>query len=839
MSLFHIFLIHLAYIASIEGLTVTNPFSNATSNSSRSSCQLNKYCDYEDYGLIRCENYTSQSDINPANCALGYQPFDSILRLQFVMSSRQVLDSGLLEIIRISEMINTQEGSSYVYDFGFRISFYRLGGIDFDFFAPIKTQTLNTFSHPTNLEISDSDIKFYYKKEDLMTPEKCNPQAYNVVLNSQGENMFNSFVDMSFSAVKYPVKICKYLFQGIRFLSFRMTGFAYEFYEDKIDSSHASSLLNSSIEAYFIRWGDRLNLNSRFLHPEVFRRLQTLDIEQSNVRSIQTDLFSNRFHELKTIRLQITNLKGLFHDTGGVAWVKYLKLHNDPVNLDHVFVVNEQFMQRCVFIWVSVKANSPQMYPIKLFPYMEYLFPNDDFCLYYDLPFERLVFLMPDNPIAVSCTVAWLLKYRHLFRSYLAPLSDSFRSNLSALDCNFTSMQQVCELDHVKQTLYQTDPYFFTYSMSKSLGELEIILLTYIGPVVSCFGLITNLIVALTILYNHKRRREIRAEPKSKKKEMILLDEPLYKYILLNSILNFLYTFMFFLNYTIPCHPRHAGLSFSSSTCLVKNQALDFIGSVLKLMSNFSILQTSLNRYLLVGKDHSDHLIKISKIKVKKFFAITILVSVLLSIVIIFQRKFFIMSYRGSDSYYYEENYYHSYYWSLGNKNVTYTTFIQKMNQLSVLTGFTLLHDAFSYFLFCLVSLIMDTLTIKKLKDALREKEKIKGDQEREKNRDSEKRSIIMVLLSSLVNFLFRAPELASIVMFYTITDSGGYMFKSLCWTYASCLVAVDISNVFYIMSLCFYLFFYLKFNSVFKNSFDKLHEKFYSCLKISKRDIK
>ncbi len=150
-------------------------------------------------------------------------------------------------------------------------------------------------------------------------------------------------------------------------------------------------------------------------------------------------------------------------------------------------------------------------------------------------------------------------------------------------------------------------------------------------------------------------------------------------------------------------------------------------------------------------------------------------------------------------------------------------------NQLPVLFTFTFIHDLFSYFIFCILSTVIDIATIKKLKESLEEKTRTSSNNSAAKKEEKEKaemRSIIMVVLNSLSIFVFRSTELVSIVLFYVITFvDGPYTFKMLCFDFHECLTINELANFSYTASLSLNFFFFLFFNKVFKHAFKLLFE--------------
>jgi hypothetical protein len=179
-----------------------------------------------------------------------------------------------------------------------------------------------------------------------------------------------------------------------------------------------------------------------------------------------------------------------------------------------------------------------------------------------------------------------------------------------------------------------------------------------------------------------------------------------------------------------------------------------------------------------VGKDHSKFLVKAVKIHKKKYKALSLKTSVLLSIVVIFQEYFFgdeaIVQKRLVNN---ENYFYHQYSWDYTISSINHDnklnakTFLDDKLQKKLPSFFTLtaIRDFFSYFLFRIVITILYIMTIKQLRLVLKEKAHIVTTSVEHKDDDKAKaelRIIIMIVLNSLSNFLFRFPELISIAFF-------------------------------------------------------------------------
>lgn len=684
-----------------------------------------------------------------------------------------------------------------------------LKGVDLDFFAPLRHLD-NLIELKTRFVRFQSTFTLYHNNEYILTVEKCNNKTYESLLTLKSrENVLSSFNQLIVSNSKN--KLCKCMFQNInlKLLTIKTN------YFELLDRSDQQQFLNSSISSLKFVRNTRLKLDKKNLDPILFVDLNSLILQDSTLLRVENDLFKSTFHNLRFILLQLINLESFLHG-GGVGWIK--NLNWDKPSLNHlnmsikfiqanmITVEFREHLASVEFMLIPAKIYS------ELFKNNYYYFSAEDFCLFYDVPVERLVFFQITMTVYLdpeSCILPWLYRYQHFYKK-LGLAEGDLPANLT---CNFTELVTVCNLS--SQRAYTQDPYFMYSELGIGIDEAKVIIIDYMQPFVCVVCLFTNLLIILTIGYNQKRKNVIKAQGKNKTQEIILLDENLYKYILFNSILNSLFALVTLIEYSTPCHRvKYSDHDYDdyqlASNCSTRAIVFGVMSSTLELMSNFSYLQISLNRYLLVGKDHPEWTKKISQISMKLFLIITLVLSLGLSSHDYFQARIFVTSSLKSPL---EEliNPYYSYYYG------SYST-VYRQNSLPLLFTLTLIHDVINYGLFCVLTLLLDILTVKKLHDALFEKQQVKGKDD--KSRESERRSIIMVVVNSLVNFILRAPELVSVIFYNIAITQYGYRLKMTCHLYSNCLVIVNLSKTFVILSLSFGLLFYIKFNSVFRCSF-------------------
>lgn len=687
----------------------------------------------------------------------------------------------------------------------------------------------------------------FYLSNTLISNTNC---TFFQQIYRNRSNLFNQLGNLYLHRSKFSSKICTSIFTNIRLYSFVISTFIPEF----IDSGRE---LNTSIDRLTIQYATKLVINNKTLNLNVYRNIRELAIAKSSVSEIDRNIFKDI--RVKSIRLEIINLKPLIH-MKGLEWIYSI---NSGVNVGQLSRANWTLVNStAALIWIKLTSSylkqnlsfdefvesyrmsydDYKQYDQQFFPYLSYNFPNEDICFFKSFPFNQLVFMVIKGGYKnCTCTMKWLLDpLRELLSMGFRNFSE-LETNLNLLHCtNESVFGNNCELNNltryceINQVEYESnDPYFALYDLSLSVSRVKKILIDIIGPIVAFLGIITNTLTILTLAHNYKRKELIMNKLLNKDKEIVMLKEPLYQQMLLSSVLNAMSCLLYLLYYLIPCSPDpenffYGRLYYSdlvSNKCVVVDLVVSTLGSVLKLMSNFSLIMFSVHRYILIGKNHIQLFKKISEISMKAFLLFTLVFSSLISLVTYFQKQFFAPYYIGNylkSSTNYMYNYYYLAYDSITRYQVRWSL-DQRIQQIPLLFSVTIIHDLFSYFLFCLLSAMLDLFTLRNLHDSIKQSKMLSQSDHRDQNRSSELRGMIMVGLSSLSNIIFRAPELISVIFYYYFSMNGPYVFKMLCFSFNKCLTFIELANTFYLMGLGLNFFFYLKFNTVFEKSYKKM----------------
>lgn len=793
------------------------------------------YCDLKTMNTTGCVNDHADHCHSPGS-------------LYFMTDANTPWISSQFDLYVLTTLLNNA-----VYFNQVMIGFYQLTYIELD--LPPN----NSFALLNNYVVAFTfwSMRFSLRvKGEPITMSNCERIMTTTNASSLLTSVFTTQLEFDFAI--FPEKICPLIFKDMNLNQLVLTNTMFEFDTSLDHRNDLMSRLNSKIQVITFNEISNLRLTRKTLHPQVFANIVQLEIASTALIEIEIDLFAS-FPQISVIYMGLYNIKGFLHkQVNQLEWVNYI--NHDLVNA----TLKPQDYFRLVFVEFEAKTTSntsifdktgpddfgrltpDNLYDSTYFPHMAYQFPDEDFCIFESFPFDNVVQAIIVGDLKdCSCTIIWLYQKLLFYIEIGVVDAQQFKSikSCDTLDpnklndtlqkCNFDQKSSDCdvqETDRLKSNFYQSDPYFSYYDMSRILDQTKVILIKNIGPLVSFLGVVFNLLIVIPLLYNYKRKKTIQIKTLNKHNEIVLLKEPLYKYMLASGLINFVYCLIYLFDLTVPCiatQTYYLYMLLEKDECFKKDTIVSVTSSILKLVSNFALLQMSICRYVLIGKDHMSFLKTLSTIKFRTFTIITLVVSSGLSVVVYYEEYLFASFYGETRNLLIpDDNPYHQYLWN-NIKNFHMLSWARwgielELPYLPTLFGFVVFHDLFSYFLYCLLSAFLDIITIKKLREVLDDKAKAKNERN-EKSRDAERKSIIMIVLNSLSNFVFRSPELVGVVAFYIFSFKSHNSFRMLCHGFHECLAFVDLANIFYLMSISNNFFFYYKFNANFKQSFQKL----------------
>lgn len=199
---------------------------------------------------------------------------------------------------------------------------------------------------------------------------------------------------------------------------FSLVGLADTFYKRSILAFENRTFddLNSTIKDLALIKIENINIDSNLLNPFVFKNTELLSFIGS-VNMI--DGYSlNRLQSLVQIEFSNNYYRDMIHKNG-IEWTRDLNPDLD-VNLSNFNEILDK-SNRTKNIFIVSKGFSTEIRLTKLFP-------EQDFCLYRDFPFNQLVIFMeiPDpgdeekleifnSTIYYTCTYLWLTQYFEIF----------------------------------------------------------------------------------------------------------------------------------------------------------------------------------------------------------------------------------------------------------------------------------------------------------------------------------------------------------------------------------------------------------------------------------------
>jgi hypothetical protein len=459
--------------------------------------------------------------------------------------------------------------------YGFELDFYGVSGVNvYPWPACAKC------NRPT-LIFGMSNVDFYVNGKPS-SEYTCNPDIIPDD-SSLGVSYFSSYVydikieyGNTYGSFSSPA-ICPYLFKNAVLydisLNFQVESFLFVslFRFQQVNYTEKSSI-NSNVSYELAVEGYNYKLDTGILHPLVFEKTPELYCS-GTIQSVQTDLFKN-FQLLTSLSFYLTSLGNFYHQIG-IKWLKYL-------NKGSVVTLNSQ--------------------------YIPYVYPDSDFCIFAEFPLDKSIALELDIPKENTSTLfVWLCKSGGMIGN---PCNQSINSSKINASLN------LCNLKEKQINSYPTYPdYYQTQVINMFFMQLIPFVLI---PCACLIGLFLNWIIIKTVKENEKKD----------------LKEDFYKYMRANAKFNCIYCLTFVFYPMTSCDWR---LSYSFCSSIFTSQIVQYVfiayfGETIKMCANFSYLMMTLNRYLLVGKDHSQWLVGLAKIEFKWLIRGSILFSALINI---------------------------------------------------------------------------------------------------------------------------------------------------------------------------------------------------------------
>ena len=313
------------------------------------------------------------------------------------------------------------------------VEFRFIKGFDIDRFQ-VKNENLSvTFT----LTFHFSKFEFYSKKKLVIS---CKD------LTASPQSIFQVFTyKIMFYSSSFKKPICPLLFRNCFLNEIIFDGFVNSFYkrnvlnfEQLIDANNSD--IDSKIVHLNLYYFIKIDIDSRLMNKLVFKNIRILTLF-GEISSIESGLFKN-FKHLKHIYLYADYFQ-LFSHRLGIDWMFDLNSDYSIDLLSNTFNRSE-LNEKCILIELIYNLVSEFVTLDTSFK-VDTFFPNQDFCLYKDFPFDHLLVVIPDHHEEnYTCAYLWFIQYYPIHNTFLDEFyqNRTIIYNLSELveACNFNKM---------------------------------------------------------------------------------------------------------------------------------------------------------------------------------------------------------------------------------------------------------------------------------------------------------------------------------------------------------------------------------------------------------------
>ena len=668
--------------------------------------------------------------------------------------------------------------------------------------APLSLDDDSNSLRHVNVSSSDEILKSYYNNMMMMMGSNLTSEMfenYDALFRFDADTLVMSATnrfDRPFSvllfknAYIYMLMVFKLTNTTIRKYYLHFVDLDDESFVNK--SSSSTSFINCKfVNVKFIGLYN-IYATNKLLNSHIYAHTQSLQLS-GKLMQIDQHVFKSLLH-LKRLRLALGNYRQFWHMSSHHSWLADL---NSQVRFDWLRLLNATLNESDrAFI-------QKHRFDLELDGDETYSYPDEDLCLFRSFPNENLVLPEFSNHRRRQCTCL----FYHLNRLNYLLLSN--RTHVSCVECHqLKDLKHQCTLERFESEVY---PKLSRREMNPIDVEYIFEWIELIGPiitfpVVSSIGLLTNLLVIVTI----KRK---------KNKHMFEDNQRMFDFMTLNSAFNVVECLLSSFSLLNECLGNG---SLYCSSHISKPEVINFrvfginyLGDVMKTCSILTMLNFSLERLIATSTTSTTSSklkrLQLKEIKIKYLALIYLALSALLSYCKLREYN------RGTT-------------FSNSNENIMLyiRVLTRKIDWLFLISY--LVHYLLNDLVLLLLNLIVDALLVWKIRAHLSQKRKFaakslaNGTGKRiaslklyhkrmEEIHETEKNSNEMIIFTLVVYSLCRLPELLLYIYFLT-----PWCPDQAFSTYAPILI--NIIQYMYALSYTTNLFFYFNFNRTFRQVF-------------------
>ena len=326
----------------------------------------------------------------------------------------------------LSKRFNFQKMSEYTWYFkqDIDINFVNLKGFELDIITTDQNISTHNFTHSYFLfQCIRCKIEFYSNGRHMKTCQDILNSDPNFIVMSLFQILpLNYLSQIILFHSEFKTTVCPLVFKNSHLEEFYVIGLADTFYKRNILTIENSTFddLNSEINYLSIEKAEKINIDFNLLNPSVFQDLVTIYLSGSFNKIDGNSL--NALKQLSIIQIVKRNYRDIIHKNG-IKWIRDL---NADVYVNLTNIINVEELKENYEISTHIKIG---FFDSKTEMRLSKLFPDEDFCLYKDFPFNQLVILMEhidkdivkekltllNSTIHYTCSYLWLAQYFHLF----------------------------------------------------------------------------------------------------------------------------------------------------------------------------------------------------------------------------------------------------------------------------------------------------------------------------------------------------------------------------------------------------------------------------------------
>ena len=795
-------------------------------------CEIPKYCEIKDMNIFFADSHK-----NHLICSIKESSqlrFDIDKRNEKIDQNKcnktkmypLIIKPGLFESnVKLSgKSVDAKSLVKYISTIN-SLEFQSFKGFDLQLFQYSDINKSTSFDYLSSLSFKECLLKFYIGDKLMKSCQDYYDSAENLSTSIFHCNVFQQFkenpISFSLFLAELKDKICPLAFKNVLIEFLQLNGENSYFSQRTIKFSNETfNDLNSNIIYLTINIGN-VEIDLDLVHPSVFQQTKSIYI-YNGVKSIHPGLFL-KLKSIKTIHFESLYLRSFIHRQG-IDWI--MSINRDArVSLSDQQQVNEWFKNNSpvsiLFTCSSISSDLP----------ISEVFPDEDFCIYRDFPFDQMVIIVPiladDSDIKIkmnpnlSCTFLWLSQYYSKYNVTVESFDISYFYIMNLMDSEEFKSMSKCNFEHRISLCNKSDfhikPIISYYEIGQSMIWTKSIL-NITSYLLCIFGFVTNLFVLITI--------------SSKKNKAEFKEFNQYKYMRINSICSLLLLSIHFLSWLTECNYPY-GIFCSEVRKTLFFQFLKIIlGQVLstslRFMINFAYIAFSFCRLALIGKDPNKLVKFMSEIGIKKYVSISLFISLILSAI-----KFF--SYRinyGMIEYSYPMNY----------DFESSTDFISVSAYKSYFI-INFISDFLNYVVFLLIHLSLDIGMVIKLRKTLNdrlEKSIEYNSKEQQEKKQTENESVLnnaisMVILNTVVGVLLKFPTCVYSLVFMNFIIKNkeasnlsnnprlAFFMQHFCEDFYFCDMFFTLTDFLYLLYISIQVFFYIRFDKKFKIALKRL----------------